>query len=72
MAEEREGVGEEGAVGGGEGGDDVAKPRVGGGGPRGAADVSPEFVVGGDESVEEGGCAAYGGEGWAVEAGEYV
>lgn len=54
-----------------EGGNEVLDTRVVYGGPRGGADVSPEFVSGG-ERAQLGRCTAGGGESRAVEAGEDV
>lgn len=71
VVQRREGVGEERAVGGGEGGDEAADTWVGGGGPLVVADVTPEVVLGG-ESAELEGRGGSGGEGWAVESGQDV
>lgn len=64
-------IGEEGAVAGGEGGDDVADILVDDGRPRGGANLAPEIVLCG-EGVELGGSAGGGGESGAVEAREDV
>lgn len=71
MIESGERVGEEGAVAGGEGGDDAADIFVGDRRPRGGANLAPEIVLCG-EGVELGGSAGGGGESGAVEAGEDV
>lgn len=47
MMEGRKGIGENGTVTVGEGGDDVAEKWIVERGPRGGADISPEVVVGG-------------------------
>lgn len=65
------GVEEEGAVGGGEVGDDVAEGGVLEGRPRGGGDLAPEGVVQA-EAADGGGGGGGGGEGGAVEACEDV
>lgn len=47
MIGDRKGIGEEGAVTGGERGDDVANTWMAEGRPRGGADVPPEAFLGG-------------------------
>ena len=71
MMEGGECVGEDGAVAGGECGDDVAGGGIIEGGPRGGAGVAPE-VVRRAEMAEVGGGGGGCGEGGAVEAGEDV
>lgn len=71
IVERREGVGEDGAVAGGEGGDDVRGERVGERRPRGGGDFMPEVVLGG-ESAEKRVGGGGGGEGGTVEAIEDV
>lgn len=71
VVEGGEGVIVEGAMGGGEGGDEAVDAVLGGGGPGVVADVPPELLVGGD-SVEVGRRTGCGGDCWAVESGEDV
>lgn len=71
VVEGREGVGENGPVAAGDGGDDVASDGVLERGPRGGADFAPEIVLGA-EAVHEGRYGCGGCQRGAVEACEDV
>lgn len=69
--EGREGIGVDGAVAAGDGGDDAAGDGVPQGRPRGGADLAPEILLCA-EAVHEGGYGRSGCQRGGVEAREDV